>query len=71
MCKCRGILQIALDVHMTTSGSYERSNILQEKDIAILKNKLENWEPSLLNSRFFDECVRNLIESVVLEAIYP
>ena len=38
------ILQVALDVHMTTMGSYERSEETQKVDIAFLKERLANWE---------------------------
>ena len=63
--KGRSILQVALDVHMTNTGSYERSDTDQQEDIQLLRRKLDTWEPPYTNA--FDDAVRILIEMVWLE----
>jgi hypothetical protein len=58
----RTILQVALDVHMTTTGSYARSARKQEIDISILEDSIKNWEDcSIPTSAYFDYCVKQLI----------
>jgi len=65
------ILHVALDVHMTTTGSMERSYATgdqeQQADIEILKKKLANWEPSIKRSLAFDNAVRALIVAALAE----
>jgi len=58
----RSLPQIALDVHMTTTGAYERPDAKQQSDIGFLKYKLDNWEPSCPKTSFpFDEAVHQMV----------
>jgi hypothetical protein len=67
--RTRSVLDIALDIHMTTTGSYERSDEEQEADIAALKKRLDEWKRSdILSSRPFDDCVRHLLSVAIWEA---
>jgi hypothetical protein len=61
-----GVLQIALDVHMTKMGSYERSSKEQKRDIKRLKQHLENWEDATL-SPDFDYACKHVIEVALSE----
>lgn len=65
----RTVLQIALDVHGTTVGSYDRCLDKQKKDIQLLKMILSKWEPSILLTEKFDNAVKNILEIALLEAI--
>lgn len=62
----RSLLDCALDVHMTVTGTYERcsggESPTQEDDIRALKHTLSNWKPSWGSEEAFDAAVRNLIE---------
>ncbi len=68
----RNFLEVALDVRMTASGAADRSYASwesdQEKDINILRWKLDNWEPGLPRYQKVDNAVRTLIK-VVLEEV--
>lgn len=64
----RSLLECALDVHTTTTGTFERSIADQIKDIGALKHTLSNWKPSWPGEQAFDEAVRNLIEIALEEA---
>lgn len=68
----RSLLDCALDVHMTVTGTYERclggESPTQEDDIRALKHTLSNWKPSWPGEQAFDEAVRNLIEIALEEA---
>jgi hypothetical protein len=68
----RSLLECALDVHMTVTGTYERSSggecPTQEDDIRALQHTLENWKPSWPGEQSFDDAVRNLIEIALEEA---
>jgi hypothetical protein len=58
----RSLPQIALDVHMTTTGSYERSDKDQQADIELLGYKMDHWEPTENKKDLaFDRAVLNLI----------
>jgi hypothetical protein len=63
----RSILEVALEVHMTATGSYDRPEHEQELDITILKNRLETWEHSLTNALWFDNTVKALITAAIWE----
>ena len=68
----RNILDIALDIHMTTTGSMERSygtgEAEQAADIAYLKERLAEWEPSIGRSGPFDDACKAVIKTAILEA---
>lgn len=64
----RSLLDCALDVHMTVTGTLERSLVEQAKDMGALKHTLSNWKPSWPGEQAFDEAVRNLIEIALGEA---
>lgn len=64
----RSLLDCALDVHMTATGTYERSVVEQVKDMGVLKHTLSNWKPSWPGEQAFDSAVRNLIEIALEEA---
>lgn len=64
----RSLLDCALDVHMTVTGTLERSLVEQAKDMGALKHTLSNWKPSWPGGQAFDEAVRNLIEIALGEA---
>jgi len=69
------LLRVALDVHMTAMGSYERSYATgaaeQLNDVALLLTRLANWKPSSAGrSSDFDEAVRNLLRVAVKEAFH-
>ena len=61
----RGYLQIALDVHMTTTGSMERPDEEQAADIAVLKEHLAKWEKGLTRFAGFDYACK----AVILQAL--
>lgn len=60
----RGVLQVCLDVHMTTRGSMERSDHEQERDVSLLRTVLETWEVSNID---FDTCVLKLVVCTIDE----
>lgn len=67
----RSLPSIALDVHMTTTGSYERgmaTPYTQNEDIEILKEAIRTWEPSKPKYADFDNAVKNLIIAAIAEA---
>jgi hypothetical protein len=61
----RSIVQIALDVHTTAAGSFERSDAAQFYDIGILSTVLDAWDEPTSE---FDSAVRMLIETALEEA---
>jgi hypothetical protein len=69
MNKQRNILNIALQVHMTTVGSYERSHTTgmteQEADVQLLRERLANWRPSHLGSYAFDQACKSVVEAAL------
>jgi len=49
----RSVLSCALDVHMGTTGSYERSSFDQRQDVRVLLYVLEHWKSfSAFHKRF-------------------
>lgn len=66
----RSLLGCALDVHMTSTGTFERSLVDQAKDMGVLKHTLSNWKPSWGGEEAFDAAVRNLIEIALEEATH-
>lgn len=58
----RSVVQVALDVHMTTTGAMERDIESQKADLRALKNVLSTWRESA-NSvcKTFDDSVFQLI----------
>ena len=72
--KDRGLLEMALDIHATNTGAYERSDEAQEADKAFIRERLKQWMPQWDNetpehTQFwrFDEAVRNLLRTVLEE----
>lgn len=63
----RSVLSCALDVHMTTTGSYERSKADQKQDVKVLIYVLQHWRASLHFTKDFDDAVRNLIVTTINE----
>lgn len=64
----RSLLQVALDIHMTKTGSYERSEQDQNNDVATLIHVLTFWEPTVQQEYAeFDDAVKNLLTITVNE----
>ena len=63
----RGVLRIALDIHMTVTGSYERPDTEQHEDVEYLQKRLDEWGPSITNAKDFDVMVKRLIEVALQE----
>jgi hypothetical protein len=63
----RSILSCALDVHMTTSGSYERSREDQLKDVKVLQYIIDSWRESLKLTKRFDDAVLGVIITALQE----
>ena len=63
----RSLLDIALDVHMTTTGNSERSDREDEADRAYLQWRLDRWEEGLMSARTFDDAVKNLVRIALAE----
>jgi hypothetical protein len=63
----RSVLSCALDIHMGTTGSYERSCFDQRQDVRALLYILEHWKASLHFTKDFDEAVRNLLVTTLNE----
>lgn len=58
----RSILQVALDVHMTQTGAYERDHEKQRDDVKVLLHVLQNWKPTTHKRyEYFDNAVHDLI----------
>ena len=67
----RSLLDCALDVHMTVTGTYERwgnESPTQEDDIRALKHTLNHWKPSWPGEQDFDGAVLSLIEAALRDA---
>lgn len=62
------ILNVALDVHMTAVGSYDRSTGMQANDVAFLEQRLAAWEPSYKAVALFDTACMAVIKEAVHEA---
>ncbi len=63
----RSLLDIALDVHMTNTGSCERSKEEQTQDKIILHTALDTWESSNKKWEKFDNCVQELLITALHE----
>ncbi len=64
----KGILEVALDVHMTKTGSFERDAAEQEYDVMTLLLALENWQTrTWAGSEQFDAAVFKLLQAAVEE----
>ena len=63
----RSVIDVALDVHMTTTGAFERSidSGDQAKDIELLKHVLNDWKDP---SGSFDLSVKLLIQEAIIDA---
>lgn len=64
----RSVLQVALDVHMTTTGSSERSRETQERDVLALREVEATWTNH--HACDFDDCVLELVRVTIKEAGY-
>ena len=64
----RSLLECALDVHMTTLGSFPRYDNSYEDDLRALKWRYDNWTPNNGLGQEFDRAVYNLIKVVLREA---
>lgn len=60
----RNVLTIALHVHMTVTGSYDRSWLQQEEDVNCLEEVLRSWQPS---DYIFGDLVKTLINQALME----
>ena len=68
----RSLLEIALDVHMNTTGSCEYHPDEVAEDTATLRKALQYWEETTFKkSKAFDEAVKKLIEATLYEAGEP
>lgn len=63
----RNLLDVVLEVHMTTTGAMERYDSDQIRDIRMLQEILLNWEPSHPQSVYFDDAVKQLVERAIEE----
>lgn len=61
----RNLLEIALDLHMSCTGSFDRPIQASINDHYALTWALNNWQDSVHSPRF-DEAVRQLL----IEAVY-
>lgn len=65
----RSVLAVALDVHMTTTGSLDRPTEQQSSDIRALQEVDADWQNPWICD--FDDCVRALIQAALKEASSP
>jgi len=61
------LLQVALDVHMTSRGSFDRPAEDQARDVKTLEDKLKKWSGHGKGDAFSD-AVRDLLIVTVNEA---
>ena len=61
----KSLLEIALDLHMGTTGSMECPPDYLEKCAVIIRSALASWEKGLTSTFHFDNAVRNLIETAL------
>lgn len=62
------LLDVALDVHMTTTGALHRDPLKQHSDIKLLEYALATWQPSTGKNgcwEDFDNAVKNLIRVAI------
>jgi len=72
----RSLLEIALDIHTTNTGAYERTDAENQADKEKLAKRLEEWHPQWTLGKGsdrettwlrFDEAVRHLLLTVLEE----
>jgi hypothetical protein len=63
----RSLVECALDVHMTTTGSAERSRDDQNADVKVLADALMKWKQGRPQDERFDNAVRELIGAALAE----
>lgn len=63
----RSVLACILDVHMTTTGAFDREDIQQFRDVIALVGVLLNWKEGRKECETFDNCVKHLIMVVIDE----
>lgn len=63
----RSILDCALDVHMTNTGSLMRGDEEQKLDVRVLINALTTWKPGRTQDERFDNAVRQLLWATLAE----
>lgn len=62
------LLNICLELHMSNTGSSDCLKIAEKTNlVSILKQSIEEWDDSYYNFQFFDNAVRNLIETTIEE----
>ncbi len=65
----RSVLDVALDVHMTNTGAYDRPSQDQQDDLSVLREYLDNWRPSIPKEcERFDNAVKEVIQAALVEA---
>ena len=65
----RSVLAIALDVHMTNTGSAERGEADQKRDLKLLRHVCESWKANVAGvGAAFDSQVLSLLLQALLEA---
>lgn len=64
----RSVLQLALDVHTSSTGSFERSVEDQERDCLALREVEHTWKNR--GSCDFDDAVLELVRAAIHEAGY-
>lgn len=64
----RSLLDCALDVHMTNTGSYPRYNNSYDDDLRALKWRYDNWTANDGLGCEFDRAVYSLIKTVLKES---
>lgn len=65
----RNILSVALDVHSTAAGSFERSEEDQRRDLQTLRERLDNWKPTTHEKyKMFDDAVAIVMATAYFEA---
>jgi hypothetical protein len=64
----RSLLEMSLEVHMTTTGAYPRYDNSQEDDLRALTWRFHNWTPNDGLGQEFDRAVYNLVKAALREA---
>lgn len=64
----RSLLDVALEVHMATTGSLETTPEATALNVRLLEIALATWEPSLGDTEEFDGAVKRVLEVAVSEA---
>lgn len=68
----RSVLEVALDVHMTSTGAMERpfgdNGVYQRRDIDALLEIDRSWKPTMLDKSLrFDNAVREVVRAALAE----